>query len=32
VFALPEETAKQTPLLPAPAAAKGKTAPKGSAK
>jgi PQQ-dependent dehydrogenase (methanol/ethanol family) len=32
VFALPEEVAKQTPLLPAAPAAKGKTAPKGNAK
>ena len=32
VFALPEEVAKQTPLLPAAAATKGKAAPKGNAK
>ena len=32
VFALPEEVAKQTPLLPAAAATKGKAAPKGNGK
>jgi len=32
VFALPEEVAKQTPLLPAATATKGKAAPKGAAR
>lgn len=32
VFALPEDVAKQTPLLPAAAATKGKAAPTGNAK
>jgi hypothetical protein len=32
VFALPEDVAKQTPLLPTASATKGKVAPKGNAK